>query len=397
MRRRRSDRLSSRTISRLDASAPAVCTRALLCPGPGLGSRFDIVRSLLRVLKRGAAPLLLGCALAAASHAATDGASAYLPLNLDPVIERQIERVLILADEPVLKRPFPVELVRVALPAACKHDQALCERVSRFLDRYEHGYGVTYATGTVAATHGATTVLPNQHGLESNDNWQVAAQGYAQPDDHLIASAGAIAYAGRTQFTGTMLTAGFDWAQLDLGYRDHWLSPMTDSSSLLSTETPTQPSVTLSNWRPLTRFGIQYEFIYQKLSQTGPGIGGRGVEGDNITYCPTDNTCESARGNPHLFSMQLSFEPFPGWSLGINRNLQYGGGAGLPSSAHWLVHAFFKPSGEAQTQGNQQASYVSRFIFPGRVPFAMYFQYAGEDNSDGGSYLLGNAALSAGI
>ena len=27
----------------------------------------------------------------------------------------------------------------------------------------------------------------------------------------------------------------------------------------------------------------------------------------------------------------------------------------------------------------------------------MYFQYAGEDNSDGGSYLLGNAALTAGI
>ena len=69
-----------------------MCTRALLCPAPGLWSRFDIVRSLPRVLKRGAAPLLLGCALAAASHAATDGASAYLPLNLEPEMERQVER-----------------------------------------------------------------------------------------------------------------------------------------------------------------------------------------------------------------------------------------------------------------------------------------------------------------
>ncbi len=58
---------------------------------------------------------------------------------------------------------------------------------------------------------------------------------------------------------------------------------------------------------------------------------------------------------------------------------------------------FFKPSGLSQTQGNQQASYVSRFIFPGKTPFAVYAQYAGEDNSDGGSYLLGNAALSVGI
>jgi hypothetical protein len=36
-------------------------------------------------------------------------------------------------------------------------------------------------------------------------------------------------------------------------------------------------------------------------------------------------------------------------------------------------------------------------IFPGKTPFAVYFEYAGEDNSDGGSYLLGNVAMSAGI
>ncbi len=31
--------------------------------------------------------------------------------------------------------------------------------------------------------------------------------------------------------------------------------------------------------------------------------------------------------------MQLSIEPFPGWSLGINRLLEFGGGSGLPDSA----------------------------------------------------------------
>ena len=43
--------------------------------------------------------------------------SAYLPLNLEPEMERQIERVLILADEPILKRPFAVALVELALAA----------------------------------------------------------------------------------------------------------------------------------------------------------------------------------------------------------------------------------------------------------------------------------------
>jgi hypothetical protein len=189
-----------------------------------------------------------------------------------------------------------------------------------------------------------------------------------------------------------MLSIGSSWAQLDAGYRDHWLSPMTDTGSMLfSTESPTLPSVTLSNWEPFTRLGIQYELILGRLSQTSSN-GGASVPGNNISYNGV-----MSRGDPRLFSMQLSIEPFPGWSLGFNRNLEYGGGSGLPDSARFLLRDFFKPSGLSQTQGNQQASYVSRFIFPGRTPFAVYFQYSGEDNSDGGSYLLGNAALSAGI
>ena len=82
-----------------------------------------------------------------------------------------------------------------------------------------------------------------------------------------------------------------------------------------------------------------------------------------------------------MFGAQFSIEPFTGWSLGVNRLLQYGGGGGLPDSRRFLLRDFFKPSGLSQTQGNQQASYVSRFIFPGKTPFAVYFQYAGEDNS----------------
>jgi hypothetical protein len=157
---------------------------------------------------------------------------------------------------------------------------------------------------------------------------------------------------------------------------------------LLSTEAPTIPSVTLSNYEPLTRLGFQYEFFLARMSQAGKP----GQSGDNILY-----NGHGSIGNPNIFGTQLSFEPFPGWSLGVNRLLQYGGGSGLPNSASFLLRDFFRPSGLSQTQGNQQASYVSRFIFPGKTPFAVYFQYAGEDNSNGGSYLLGNAALTAGI
>jgi hypothetical protein len=151
---------------------------------------------------------------------------------------------------------------------------------------------------------------------------------------------------------------------------------------LISTEAPTTPSITFSNYEPIGRLGFQYEFFLTRLSQSN----------NNIRYLGVTSS-----GKPRLFGMQLSIEPFSGWSLGFNRLLEYGGGSGLPQSSRTLLRNIFKPSGLAQTQGNQQASYVSRFIFPGKVPFAVYGQYAGEDNSNGGSYLLGNAALTFGI
>ena len=343
-----------------------------------------------QLFRRAALPACVACALSAAARA--DGLSGYLPLNLEPEVERQVERVLILADEPILKRPFPVALVRAALPEACKRDAPLCKRVERYLERYEQSYALTHASVTGALHGGADVVLENQHGLTNDSSWEASAQGYVQPSDYLLVSAGGIGYAGRTVPTGSMLSFGNSWAQLDVGWRDHWLSPMTDTGSMLmSTEAPTMLSATLSNWEPMTRLGIQYEFFLGRLTQTGSDVG-RSLAGDNIVY---DSV--SSRGDPHYLGMQLSIEPFPGWSLGVNRALEYGGGSGLPDSASFLLRDFFEPSGLSQMQGNQQASYVSRFIFPGRTPFAVYFQYAGEDNSDGGSYLLGNAALSAGI
>jgi Capsule assembly protein Wzi len=330
-------------------------------------------------------PQLCGLALWVVSSASrAGGVSAYIPLNLEPEMERQIERVLILADEPILKRPFPVALVELALPEACKKDKVLCGRVKKYLERYSHDYALTHGSVTGSYTHGADDVVPNNHGLPVQSNWEVSAQGYVQPNDYVLATAGVIAYDGRVLPTGSAISLGGSWAQLDIGYRDHWFSPMTDSSMQISTEAPTMPSVTLSNYEPLTRLGFQYEFFLAKMSTSNNILaGGAG-------------TSALSTGNPKLFGAQLSIEPFSGWSLGVNRTLQYGGG-GLPDSFRFLARDFLKPAGSSQLLSNQEASYISRFIFPGKTPFAVYFEYAGEDTSDGGSYLLGNVSQSAGI
>jgi len=153
---------------------------------------------------------------------------------------------------------------------------------------------------------------------------------------------------------------------------------------MIGTEAPTMPSVTLSNYEPLTRLGFQYELFWAQMARSDHILGGG------------QGTTVQSSGNPKLFGAQFSIEPFSGWSIGVNRQLQYGGG-GLPDSFHTLARNFFVPGGQSQTQGNQEASYISRFIFPGKTPFAVYVQYAGENTLDGGSYLLGMSALTAGI
>src|ERR1700737_1014135 len=164
--------------------------------------------SRIKMSKFGAAFVCLGLT----THAAmADGVSAYLPLNLEPEMERQVERVLILADEPILKRPFPVALVQLALPKACEVDKSLCAKVTRYLQRYSRDYAVTHASATGSITHnGAGDVVPNGHGLPVNSHWDLSAQAFVQPNDYFLASAGAISYAGRAAVpTGSMLSLGF--------------------------------------------------------------------------------------------------------------------------------------------------------------------------------------------
>ena len=125
------------------------------------------------------------------------GVSSYLPLNLEPEMERQIERVLILADEPILKRPFAVALVEDALPQACQADRPLCEKVKRYLQRYSRDYAVTHASATGSITHDTDNgVVPNSHGMPVKSAWDFSAQGYVQPNDYVLLSAGAVAYKG---------------------------------------------------------------------------------------------------------------------------------------------------------------------------------------------------------
>ncbi len=341
-------------------------------------------RTMVRV--KSVAPWLLALLQATAIGR---GVSPYLPVNLEPEIESQIERVLILADVPVMTRPIAAATVLEALPRAAKIDPSLAARVQRYLLRYTHNRGIAYASveGAASSGQGASTVDPNRYGMEKDSHWDASAQVYWQPSDYMIVDLGAVAYEGRTNFSGSMVSLGFDFAQLDIGFRPHWFSPMTDSSLLMSTEAPTLPSVTLSNYRPLTRLGLRYEIFAARMSESN-----RIVLGNDLIS-----------GHPSLGGFHLQAEPARGWSISVNRLVQYGGGALGGDSLRRLFSSLFGPTAghqaavASQQIGNQAAAITSSLLFPGRVPFSVYFEYGGEDTSRGKSYLLGNSALSAGI
>jgi hypothetical protein len=332
--------------------------------------------------------------LAQAHSSFANGVTPYLPLNLEPEIEAEIERVLILGDQSVLTRPIAAATVMKALPKACKVDRPLCERVERYLARYTHHSGLTHASVELGHGTGANDTLPDSYGMGSKSTWDASALAYWQPSDYFLAQAGVVGYEGRTNFSGSMLSVGGSYAQLDLGFRPHWWSPLSDSSMLMSTEAPTIPSVTLSNYEPISPLGIKYELFDAKMS-----------ESNHIVFEEPDGTYIYRRGTPLLFGTHIGIEPVSGWSLSVNRLLQYGG-AGRPSSINDLVKGFFNPSAYDNTGknlsfnqqfGNQEASWTSSFVFPGKVPFVVYSEYAGEDTSRSRNYLLGNSSLSVGI
>src|SRR5215469_3175539 len=259
------------------------------------------------------------------------GVSPYLPLNLDPEVEREVERVLILGDRPITARPIPAAMVLDALPKACAIDPALCRRVRRALKVYMQDSALEFGSVQATAVNGdSKMVMPNLYGQTAQSQWLVAGAGYIQPSDYLLVNLGGVAYDGRQKPTGSFVSMGWDWAQLDVGYRDHWWSPMTDSAILISTQSPTMPSVTLSNYRPLTRLGWQYEFFVARMSHT-----------DNINL----SNGETTAGYPKFSAGRLAIAPEnSGWSFAAQRVMVFGGGAAGGQTVSELLRAFFNPT-----------------------------------------------------
>lgn len=334
---------------------------------------------------------LLGVCACQTIAVAARGVTPYLPLNTSPAMERKIERLLMLSGKPVVRRPIPAAVVQDALSEGCNYDASLCEEVRAYLERYMGDHGITQVSAEIALFTGESDQpIPNAHGLDVDEPGQISLSAYYQPSDYLLLGAGALVQRERITPTGSLISAGVSWAQLDIGYRDHWLSPSADGSFLIGTEAATMPSITLSNYQPIGPMGINYELFLARMSKS-----------DRISH-----EGGTTSGYPRLVGMQLGIEPVPGYALNLNRIFQFGGGARGGNSFGDFLDAVMDPINADHTSntvntdqefGNQIASVSAQMLFPTKLPFSVNIEYAGEDNSYRGSYRLGDSLVSVGL
>ncbi|SMF59525.1 Capsule assembly protein Wzi [Alteromonadaceae bacterium Bs31] len=317
----------------------------------------------------------------------------YLPTNLDPALEAKIERLMVSANMPIILRPIPISQVEAALEKTGKDDPLLSKSVENFLKRYKRKVGIVHAQLKLSASSGSNALRSNERGTESKSSYQASGSAFFQFHEFAILNVGAYAYESSLEqkdefLENSYLSLGNHYFQVDIGTRAHWFGPFQESDMLLSTNASALPGVTFSNAKPLTFLGIRYEIFMAQMSESNSIL--------------SEDRSERLSGNPRLFGFHTSFEPLPGFAVGFNRLMQYGG-ADRDESFSSLMKAFFNAKEydniglAGKDFGNQVSSVTTRFTFPGTFPLSLYMEYAGEDSSLTSSAHLGNSSLMLGF
>ncbi|MCC2617514.1 capsule assembly Wzi family protein [Aestuariibacter halophilus] len=335
---------------------------------------------------------LLLCVAVLPTWVAAKGVSPYLPLNMSPEVEHHIEKAFALTGNAPLVKPYKAADLHRVLPKLKSEHPRLYQLLSQYLDRYRRERGWTHRSISAGFDSGELKALPNQRGMNSDTHFSLSTAGFTMLTPYAMASVGTRwdDEQGLVHW-GTALSAGFEYAQVDIGYREHWFSPMQDGAMLVSTHAKPSPSITVSNVAPITDWQLNYTFFYSKL-ETVEGI----RLGDQVTP-----------GEPRHAGLHISFQPIDNLTLGINRTLQFGGGLREVDFSD-VIQAIFNPAGKDNVGdytgddpnfefGNQQASVTARYHYDGDFPFVLYGEIGGEDTEGEKNYKLGNETLSAGL
>lgn len=336
--------------------------------------------------------LILFICLFFTSTSFAKGISPYLPLKLSPEIELMIEKVFAITQNAPLSKPYKAADLQRNLKQIAETHPQLYQQLKRYLKRFEQVRGITHKSATISVSNDTDKAIPNSRNINISSNLEISLAGFSFFSPYVYLATGSVwsEQAGLTQIN-THLGFGYEYAQVEIGYREHWLSPFVDGAMILSTHAKASPSVTISNSTPISDWKIRYEVFYSELEEVA-GI----FLGD-----------ESSPGKPRLAGLHLSLVPFDNWTLGISRVLQFGGGKREVDFSD-AVEAIFNPAGKDNVGdyqgddpnfefGNQLASVTSKVNFNWGMPVSIYAEIAAEDTEGEKNYKLGNESFSFGL
>ena len=321
------------------------------------------------------------------SNTLASGIAPYLPINSSPILENEVERLAVIAGIPNLTKPYNLATIFHYMEKIKETHPRLYSRLNLSLTPYTKTFAMTHAS--VSGSYSDERhPIPNFRGNTSNSDAYLSIRSQWQVADWLAIYAGAEITDEHNQVSGSYLSLGVDWAQLDIGYKDLWFSPFQGSAQLISTNAQTMPSISLSNNLPYKFLGVNwnYHIFLAQMSRQLVLFEGQLSDEDK----------------PWLAGVHMSVQPTPWWTLGASRMFQFGGGE-RPVSFKTFARAFFDPRGadndasEDEESGNQIASVSSKINFDGALPFSFALELAGEDTSNNKSYQLGNTAITAGL
>lgn len=334
-------------------------------------------------------------AVVAAPMTVNAAVSPYLPLKQNSAFELEVDRLVTITGYPVLKKPYHIASLVSYLDKVKSSHPALYQRINRYIERYKTTAGVTHFQSQLRLSNSNEKSLHNARGVTTESRFDVQATAFWQPNEYVIFNAGG-GYSDEEKFSGhgSFVSVGGSYLQLDLGYREHWLSPLQGSSQLVSTQAKPMLGLTLSNVEPITDWNIMYELGFGELESV-----------DGIVF-----DGETSRGKPGHLTMHLSAQLTDWWTVSGNRTMQFGGGARGRVSLSDVWQAIIDPVSSDNCGGasdlidcnkefgNQQASIASRMDLDwGENPYSLIVEIAGEDTNDFKAYKLGNKAYTVGV
>lgn len=325
--------------------------------------------------------------LVSSFNAKGNGVSPYLPLNLAPEVELQIEKLMAMTGDSPLVKPYKAKEIITRLGSIKDYHPLLYRRLSGYLKRYTQNIANTHRAVIGSAGNDNPRALENNRGVKHNASIEVSAAGHVFFNPYIYVSAGA-SYSdeGGKAATNTHISFGTEYIQMDVGYRDHWFSPFHDSAMLISTQAENTPSITLSNSTGLSEYNLRYEVFYAKM--------------DEDVFINSAGTVSP--GEPSLMGMHFSVAPVENLSVGFSRTYFYGGGSRDDDLSLGIKGLFTPASLEDQLldnseQGYGQSAISARWNYGKEVPVSLYAEMARFDSDNLAARTDSGNALSFGL